>query len=67
MGQLAKQFLGGRVDDVLLAPVASLDKFPIDVEGEILVHHACLLCGFWDGAPAGGRDRSNDRSEKPQA
>jgi hypothetical protein len=42
VGQLAKDFLGRRVDDILLAPVASLDEFPINIEGEILVH-ACLL------------------------
>ncbi|MNS88198.1 hypothetical protein D3C72_1221640 [compost metagenome] len=38
--QLAQHFLGGRIDDVLLAPVASLDEFTVDIEGEILVH-AC--------------------------
>ncbi|MNT91296.1 hypothetical protein D3C72_2323670 [compost metagenome] len=42
VGQLAEDFLGRRVDDILFAPVASLDEFPIDIEGEILVH-ACLL------------------------
>ncbi len=38
MRQLAQQFLGGGVDDVLLASIPSLDEFPVDVEGEILVH-----------------------------
>ncbi|GAA7755977.1 hypothetical protein HpMS107_05170 [Helicobacter pylori] len=53
MWQLAEQFLRRRVYDVLLAAVASLDEFSIDVEGEILVH-ACLLKEM-DGAAKGAR------------